>query len=354
MNREMIRRIWSEWRVGSWLLGVGSAVAVALLIGVLFGYALPSTWAATNGVRSMLPFPVATVGWGSAASFSDLSENLSSVRRFYESQDFASVGLRVDFTTADGQRRLKIREKEILNKVIEDEALRQIAAREGVHITDEDATKAIAEQLQAIGGDKKGVQEKLSRFYGWNLSEFEEKVVLPSLYDEELRKRFEADTTQFAGARAKAEQGKKLLSDGRSFADAAKEISDGRTADKGGVMGWFAYGDLAVPLQKPAKTQEIGKPGDIIESSLGFHIMQVDERKTEKDREFVRLSQIFVAKKTFGDWLAGEMRNMRIRVLAPEYRWDNEQARVEFRDAELKRFEADLLQKSEGDASVLF
>lgn len=354
MNREAVRRYWDEWRIGSWLLGMGSAVAIALAVGLIFAYILPASWGVTGKVRSVLPLPVATIGWSGVASFSDLSGNLSSVRHFYETQDFSKLGMRVDFTTADGQKRLKIREKEILNKMIEDEALRRLAVREGIHISEADATKVVAEQVRAIGGEEKGVAEKLSRLYGWSLAEFEDKVVLPSLYEEELRKRFESDSSQFADAKSKADRGKKLLADGRSFADAAKEVSEGRTADKGGAMGWFSYDDLILPLQEPAKIQKIGEAGDVIESALGFHIIQVDERKTEKGKEFVRLSQIFIAKKTFGDWLAGEMRAMDVRVLAPEYRWNRETARAEFDDADFRRFETEILQKSEGDASVSF
>ena len=354
MNMETVRRYWNEWQVGSWLLGMGSAAVIAVVAGLLFAYILPSSWTITGKVRGMLPLPVATVNWKSPASFHDLSSNLASVRRFYETQDFASIGMRIDFTTPDGRKRLKVREKEILNKMIEDEALRTIAVREGIRISEADATKAVAEQLKQMGGEERGVTEKLSRFYGWNLSEFEEKVVLPSLYEEELRKRFESDATQFVEAKTKTEQAKKLLADGRSFADAAKEVSDGKTADKGGAMGWFSYEDLILPLQEPAKAQKIGVAGDIIESALGFHVLQVDERKTEKGKEFVRLSQIFVAKRTFGDWLAGEMKNMNIHVLMPEYQWNKETARAEFRDSDLRDFEKNILEKSEGDASVVF
>lgn len=354
MNTEIVGRYWKEWRLGAWLLGAGSAAVIAIVVGLLFAYILPASWGVTGKVRSMLPLPSASVGMRGVASFDDVAENLSSVRRFYETQDFAALGMRVDFTTPDGEKRLKIREKEILNKMIEDEALRLLAERDGISISEQDAAKAVSGYLHSVGGEEKGATEKLSRLYGWNLAEFEEKVVLPSLREEELRKRFESDAAQFSGARAEAEQGKKLLSDGRSFADVAREVSDGRTADKGGAMGWFSYENLALSLQEPARNQNIGEPGNIIESTLGFHILQVDERKTEKGKELVRLSQIFIAKKTFGDWLSDEMRKMDIRMLAPEYEWNDAEARADFRDADFQRFEKEILEKSEGDASVLF
>jgi hypothetical protein len=200
----------------------------------------------------------------------------------------------------------------------------------------------------------KGVEARLSKLYGWSIPEFTTKVVLPSLYEEELKKRFAADTSRFAEAKKKAEESRKRLDDGRTFSDVAGELSEGRTSDKGGDMGWFAYDDLDVSLQDAAKRQKAGIPGDVIESELGFHIILVNDRKSEGGNGLVSLSQIFVRKQTFGDWLTEEMKALSVHVLAPEYEWNDELARVEFRDQELRQFEANLLQNSEGDASVLF
>ena len=155
-------------------------------------------------------------------------------------------------------------------------------------------------------------------------------------------------------AKKKAEMARKRLDDGRSFADAATEFSEGKTAGNGGDMGWFPYADLAASLQDAAKNQKIGVPGDVIESDLGFHILLINERKTENGKDLVELSQIFVKKKTFGDWLTSELQGMSIHVLAPEYEWNQDAARVEFHDPALRQFEANLLQNSQGDASVIF
>lgn len=351
---EMIREKWASLRVNSWLLGAGSAAIIVLALALLFAYALPSSWRVTGQVRSMLPLPIATIGMSTAASYDDVADNLASVRRFYETQDFASLGMRVDFTTEDGEKRLKIREREIVNKMIEDETIRILAAREGIVISEQQAAEAVARELENIGGSEENVKEKLSRLYGWDLVEFQEKVVLPSLYEEALLAKFEEKYSRSADARGKAEQAAKQLADGRDFKDVAVEFSDGRTAEEGGSMGWFAYADLIESLQEPAKTQKVGIPGSIVESPLGFHILQVDERKTEGGKEMVRLSQVFSRKPTFAEWLAGNMSDMDIRVLAPEYEWDNEAARVEFGDPQLRQFEEEILRKAEGDASLVF
>ncbi|NTW45617.1 MAG: hypothetical protein HGB18_01000 [Candidatus Moranbacteria bacterium] len=351
---ERVREYWESFRVGSWFLGTGSAVLVLLVIGLLSCYVAPRSWALTSFVSDRLPFPLATVGASPAASFRSVAEDLASVRRFYESQDFSSVGLRVDFTTEDGKKRLMVREREIINRAIENEAIRRIARREGIAISDDEVEKAVSDQLNTEGNDVQDVERRLKTLYGWNISEFTGKVVKPALYEEELRKRFESDTSRFSDARAKAENAEKRLRDGRDFADVAEEFSDGRTARDGGDMGWFSYDDLDVSLRDAAGNQAVGKPGDVVESGLGFHILLVKDRKAESGKDLVQLAQIFVPKQTFGDWLADEMRMMPVRVLSPSYEWDRDAARVEFRDRSMREFEANLARNSEGDASVIF
>lgn len=351
---ENVRRIWDEWRLGSWLLGAAVALLVAVIFGLVFAYLAPGSWSVTKSVRARLPFPMVMVGFRDAASFGDVADNLSSVKSFYENQDFSAVGLRVDFSTEDGKKRLKIREREIINRMLENEIIRKAAKREGIVISSDQAKKAVSEQLNTEGNDVKGVERRLSQLYGWTIPQFTEKIVLPSLYEEELRKRFEADSSMFADSKKKIEEAKKRLDDGRTFFDVAAELSDGRTAEKGGEMGWFSYDDLDTALQGAAKGQKIGVSGNVIESELGFHIILVNDRKTENGKDLVDLSQIFVRKQTFGDWLAEEMKSASVRVLAPEYEWNRDAARVDFRDPELRQFETNLLQNSEGDASVMF
>ncbi len=344
-----------DWKVGSWALGIGSALALAFVFALAFAYMAPASWGITAGVRHMLPLPVVVSGWRNVVSYRDLSFKLASVRQSFESQDFASVGLRVDFTTEDGKKRLKIRERELVNRALENEAMWRIATREGISITMRDARKAVEDELATVEDDTRDAAEtRLFRRYGWTLDEYTGEVVLPSLYEERLREWFKNDPSRFAEARKKAEAAKSRLDDGRSFADVAAEFSEGRTAGDGGAMGWFGYETLDPSLRDPIRQQEVGVVGGILESDLGFHIVLVNGRKTEDGSDLVDLSQIFIVKQSFGDFLAEEMRSMPIRVLAPEYEWDREGARVEFGDPELRRFEEDFLRNSEGDASVVF
>lgn len=336
-----------------------AAYAVAILVVFVFiaslvaAYTLSRSNAYVDRFVSHLPYPVAFVGYGDAISFRTLSENMASIKRFYESQDFSQVGLRVDFSTEEGQRRFKIREKEVLNKMIEDEAIMKLARDRDISVSDDTVKEGLRRKLDEYGSGTE-VRENLDKLYGWTLADFENKVVRPSLYQEKLVERFVEETDLSSDAKERVEAARKMLQDGASFAEAAKQHSEGQTASDGGDLGWFTLSDLAPELRTPVSSQKVGVPSDMIESALGFHIVLVEEKKKEAGKDLYRLRQIFAKKTTFADWLTAQMKDIPVFVLAPEYVWNADEARVEFKDQKLRDFEKELLEKSDGDALFFF
>ncbi len=130
----------------------------------------------------------------------------------------------------------------------------------------------------------------------------------------------------------------------------AKEFSQGQTAEAGGGLGWFSLSELAPELQSAVSKQSLGKAGDVVESTLGFHIILVSEKKIEANEDLYRLSQIFVPKSLFSDWLTEEMRAMRIFIWSPEYRYNAQEARGEFQSEEMRNFEKKIIEERSGDA----
>jgi len=61
----------------------------------------------TRPIFKEMPFPVAIIGNVNAViTSSELISNVDAVRKFYESQDYSKLGLRVDFSTVEGKKRL--------------------------------------------------------------------------------------------------------------------------------------------------------------------------------------------------------------------------------------------------------
>lgn len=82
------------------------------------------------------------------------------------------------------------------------------------------------------------------------------------------------------GSRSEAEALQAQLSAGSDFADLASQASlDASTRPAGGDLGWFPQGYLLVPeVDQAAWALAPGETSDIVESSLGYHIVRVLER----------------------------------------------------------------------------
>lgn len=322
-------------------------------IGIVYG--LPQS-SLGKRIRTIAPYPAVLIDYRHSVAFSDLDENLYAVKRSYESQADAlsQSGLRVDFSTADGQKRLMIHEKELINKAIEDRVVEMLAKDRGINITPETVHERIDRKIKEVGNQGE-LEERLRRIYGWSIADFEDKVVRPSLYMEELEKVFVRDVDRSSQAKQKITQANEDLRAGTSFDQVAARYSDGSTAQEGGDLGWVAVNDLVPEIATALKTQSLHRPSNIIESSIGFHIVVLEERKKDKDEgDMVRLKQIFTRKLSFVDWLKEEQKKHSVQVLFRGYHWNPETVRIEFTDPNMEKFEEVSREQWSGDASLVF
>jgi hypothetical protein len=339
-----------RFRFETLFFGVLSLVVLAVAVSLVLFYAVPRGHSARlDHALERLPYPIAFVGFSEPVTERALSADMASVRRFYESQDFSQIGLRVDFSNEEGEKRLKVKEKEVFNKMIEDRASEVLGRKYGIHITEEAAHQGV-ERTLAEYGSKDSVASDLERLYGWNLADFEEKIVVPSLYKEKLEEVFRNETKDSDQSKERIETAQKELTAGGNFGDIAKKYSDGQTKGEGGELGWFRLDDLAPELQAAVPTQKVGTPGSVIESALGYHILLVEETKNEQGTVLYRLAQIFTRKADFGAWLQDKMEDLHLFVLSVEYRWKQAVGEVDFRSSEVLDFEKNMYENQNGDA----
>ena len=338
-----------------WLRLLAATIIFLLLLvlgGAALVYKFPDT-AFGQMFVSRFPFPMVLIGSDVAVTTSGLSENRKALRHFYESQDFSQVGMRVDFSTADGLKRLKLREKDLVNKMLEDAVIERLARERGIEVTQEEVDQETTVKLKELGTTDK-VEQSLDRLYNWTIADFQQKIVRPAMYKETLYGEYQKEVDQ-SKPKEKITLAEKSLKEKKAFNEVARMYSEGETGTEGGDLGWFVLEDLAPELRSAVDNAKMNVPTAVIESGLGYHIMLVEETKVEDDGvRTYHLRQIFTRKVSFADWVAEKMRALPVSVLSSDYEWRADEARIEFRSEMLRQFERQIRENAESDPTVLF
>lgn len=335
------------------------AYTVALLtIGLLFFvgalvYGFGVNNSLTQKIEKIFPYPAGMIDGVHFVTINNLNKNVKAVKKFYESQDFASIGLNVDFTTVDGEKRLKIKERDILTKMIENRVIEILANQRGIVLTKENITQEIQSRISS-GKSQQEILDNLQKLYGWGIADFESKIVKPDLYKEKLAENIRKNDPSNKKSKEKIEQALAELNKTKNFAEVAKKYSEGESAKNGGELGWFSADQMLPEIAISAYSLKKGEISEIIESELGYHIVQVEDKKTENGIDKAQLRQIFVRTKNFADWLLEQEKDMKIYIPLKGLYWNKDNGRVEFNNEEMKKFEEKLNQNSPNDASVLF
>src|ERR1044072_18684 len=99
--------------------------------------------------------------------------------------------------------------------------------------------------------------------------------------------------------REKAEEVLKRARRGEEFGKLAQEFSTDGSKDKGGDLGWFGHGDMVPEFEQAAYALKPGEISNVVQSKFGFHIIKLEERKTEtkdgKTEEKVHARHILIS-----------------------------------------------------------
>lgn len=298
----------------------------------------------TQKAINVFPYPAIVIDGVHFISISDLQENVAAVRMFYENQDFSTLGFKADFNSEEGKKMLQVKERDLAVKLVENKVIEIMANENGIVIT----LAMIADEIekrQAQNGGTVGLENNLKNLYGWTLDEFKEKVVKPDMYKNILAMSMRKNDAKWIEAKKKIDKASARLKESQDFNTVAKDISEGDSAKNGGELGWFSYDQMLPEIAAKALALKANEQSEIIESSLGYHIIRVEDKKNEDGIEKVKLSQVFVRAKTFSEWLLEKEKSVRISILLRGMHWNGDGG-IDFSSSEMQSFEENIKKDS--------
>lgn len=161
----------------------------------------------------------------------------------------------------------------------------------------EEQLKQVKRQLgQVLIGETKGIAAGVDKRRPVDLQiKMEQSRILASAYaQDELAAKMKATDEEVDAyvkshpeldnkeQKTRAAEVLKRVRAGEDFAKLAKEFStDPGSKEKGGDLGWFAAGAMVPEFEKAAFALKPGEVSDLVETPFGYHIIKVEERKTE-------------------------------------------------------------------------
>ena len=83
----------------------------------------------------------------------------------------------------------------------------------------------------------------------------------------------------------------RLVKGGESFEDLAKRFSNDASAPQGGDLGWLNPGETVPPFEQAMNALKIGEVSQPVKTQFGWHIIRVDDRRTQDIAEQFQRNQ---------------------------------------------------------------
>jgi parvulin-like peptidyl-prolyl isomerase len=202
-----------------------------------------------------------------------------------------------------------------LNRMIERKLQVQIAKRRGIKVTEEEVKDAIVrlrrlgetpdendpkelamirDQLTALHLINQQVRSSLLvsdveilRFYQQHRDRF---MLPPEVRISQIMIALDPGSELLA-VREKAQEVYALVKKGERFEELAAKYSDGPEGRRGGNLGYIRQGDMLPQIQKAIEQAPLGSVTEPIASSIGMHIIRVDDRKPSDFRPFEEVKE---------------------------------------------------------------
>ena len=211
---------------------------------------------------------------------------------------------------------LELRRRSVLEKMIDNMLLSQLARARGVKVSEDDVREVIdrimlennikseEEFILALRGEGIDFEEFKSdlRDQGQRERLIQQEILRKlSVGDADIQRYYSEHADRFAvparshvleiglgddhaGAEQRLAGVKQRLVAGESFEQVAKEASQAPSAEHGGDLGWFAKGDLDPAIEAAITLLKPGEISALVQSSYGYRIFKLAERQDAGQR----------------------------------------------------------------------
>ncbi len=260
--------------------GLVSILAVALvgsaLIGIYRVYAKADTNNFSLVVAKALRLPVMKVN-GQSVLFSNYAEDMRAIQKLV-AFDKANNGNSASLTSEQMSDQVLWR---LANNILVKEA----AAKYGVKVETKDVEDLKANLLKQFK-DEAEIEKEIQQRYGWTYAQYEEKVIKNFVLQQKIGDKIQGDQKAREEIRNKALSILNDIKAGKDFSEEAKKYGEDGTKSNGGDLGWFGKGDMVPEFENAVYALKVGEiTQDLVETEYGYHIIKLDERKTEKTKD---------------------------------------------------------------------
>ncbi|NTU69328.1 hypothetical protein HGB13_00655 [bacterium] len=268
---------------------------LTILVNLIFAYGIyvagwTNTW--TKTFVKIFPYPAAKVGW-SFVSMNEYYKDLDSFVTYYKTVQ------KIDFSTDENKQVLKDLKKDILDRLMDQEAVSKEAKKMKLSVSKEDIENEYSRLVKESGEET--LKKNIKDYYNWDVKTFKneiKKALLQKKLEEAVRK----DETINEKQKKTAEDILTKVNAGEDFANLAKELSESTDSTDGGNMGWFAKGTYDESYENQFFNLEKGQISDIIQAEEGFEIIKIEDRKENE----ILARHILIKYVDFKDWLSGK------------------------------------------------
>ena len=253
-----------------------AALVGSVAVGVYRVYAKAGTDTFTVAVAKALRLPAMKVN-GEPVLYSDYAEDLRAIHTLV-AYDKSTGGTNAALTEEQMSDQVLWR---LANNILVKEA----AAKYAVTAEPKDVEDIKTNLLKQFK-DTNQIDQEIQKRYGWTFAEYQEKVIKNYILQQKISEKILADQSGREEIRNRALAVLNDIKAGKDFATEAKQFGEDGTKDKGGDLGWFGKGDMVPEFEKAVYALKPGEmTQDLVETQYGYHIIKLNEVKTEKVKD---------------------------------------------------------------------